>query len=216
MLGASMMGFGALVRAKGHAWFDVVISNLTAFALPGQVLLVELYEPDASLIAIWLAIAASSVRLMPMAVVFITAVRPKSSAHKIPMWKQLLLGHVIAITAWIYVLGKRDTYNREQLWPYANGFAWTMFFGVLPFAVFGYFADDLFPPVVALALFMFMPIYFATLFSAEWKHRGRLIAIVIGVLIGPPLHTIDPDWGLVATGLIAGTIAFLIDRKRDK
>ncbi|MGB0844930.1 MAG: AzlC family ABC transporter permease [Alphaproteobacteria bacterium] len=209
MLGASMMGFGALMRAKGHEWYEGIFSNLTAFALPGQVILIELYEPTASLIAIWLAVAASSVRLMPMAVVFITAVCPKGVA----MWKQLLLGHVIAITAWVYVLNKRDTLTRDQLWPYANGFAWTMFFGVLPFPVFGYFAGDIFPPVVAMAFLMFMPIYFATLFSAEWKHRGRFMAILLGAVLGPPLYTLDPNWGLIVTGLVSGTTAFLIDKR---
>ena len=33
MLGASMMGFGALVRAKGLSWVDALFSNFTAFPL---------------------------------------------------------------------------------------------------------------------------------------------------------------------------------------
>ena len=36
--------------------------------------------------------------------------------------------------------------------------------------------------------------------------------MALGALLGPGLHTLDPDWGLLTTGVIAGTAAFAGDR----
>jgi hypothetical protein len=34
----------------------------------------------------------------------------------------------------------------------------------------------------------------------------------LGVVLGPALHTVSHDWGLMLTGLIAGTVAFGADK----
>ena len=43
--------------------------------------------------------------------------------------------------------------------------------------------------------------------------RPAIIAILIGVPLGPIFHMVSPDWGLLATGLAGGTLAFWIHRK---
>ena len=37
---------------------------------------------------------------------------------------------------------------------------------------------------------------------------GRILALVVGALLGPPLHLVSADWGLLITGVLAGTLAF--------
>jgi len=48
--------------------------------------------------------------------------------------------------------------------------------------------------------------------DARDRDRARAWAMALGAVIGPALHTFDPDWGLLATGAIAGTAAFAGDR----
>jgi len=44
----------------------------------------------------------------------------------------------------------------------------------------------------------------------SWTNR---IAIGLGFLLGPLFFILDRDTSLLTTGLVAGTIAYLIDRK---
>ena len=55
------------------------------------------------------------------------------------------------------------------------------------------------------------PIYFMLVFVADARHRARILALVIGALAGPPLHLVSADWGLLITGVVAGSIAFAAD-----
>ncbi|HEY9548343.1 MAG TPA: branched-chain amino acid ABC transporter permease, partial [Kiloniellaceae bacterium] len=53
--------------------------------------------------------------------------------------------------------------------------------------------------------------YFMLVFVADARHRARVLALVAGALTGPPLHLLSPDWGLLLTGLVAGSLAFAAD-----
>jgi predicted branched-subunit amino acid permease len=68
------------------------------------------------------------------------------------------------------------------------------------------------PQYVTLGLVFLNPIYFMLIFVADFRQPERALALGLGAVAGPLLHLVDPDWGLLATGLIAGTAAFLIIR----
>jgi hypothetical protein len=48
--------------------------------------------------------------------------------------------------------------------------------------------------------------------AGDLRRRGKLAAVVLGAVLGPLLHRWNPDWGLLATGVLAGSLAFLVDR----
>ena len=56
------------------------------------------------------------------------------------------------------------------------------------------------------------PLYFLLLFLAEIASRPRLLALLFGAGLGPLFHLLTPDWGLLLSGLIAGSLAFALDR----
>jgi predicted branched-subunit amino acid permease len=64
---------------------------------------------------------------------------------------------------------------------------------------------------VTLGLVFLNPIYFMLVFVADARHRARILALVVGAVTGPPLHLVSPDWGLLATGVLAGSLAFAAD-----
>jgi hypothetical protein len=45
------------------------------------------------------------------------------------------------------------------------------------------------------------------------RERAGVIAVLIGASAGPLLHLASPEWGVPATGVFGGTLAFLLDRK---
>lgn len=39
-----------------------------------------------------------------------------------------------------------------------------------------------------------------------------VLSLACGALAGPFIHRIDPQWSVLVTGLVAGTIAYLLNR----
>ena len=58
---------------------------------------------------------------------------------------------------------------------------------------------------------MVNPIFFALVFIGL---RGRLVVIslICGAILGPLLHMVSAEWGLLLAGVGGGTLAFMIMR----
>ena len=69
------------------------------------------------------------------------------------------------------------------------------------------------PFYVSVSLVFLNPIYFVFVFSSV-RQRGCIIAVIIAALFGPILHKVVPDWGVPITGIVAGSLAFYLDRIR--
>ena len=52
-------------------------------------------------------------------------------------------------------------------------------------------------------------IYFGLIMS-NTLHPPYLLSFIFGCLLGAPMHLLTPEWGLVLSGTIAGTMAFII------
>ena len=68
------------------------------------------------------------------------------------------------------------------------------------------------PPAVTLGLVFINPLFFLLTFT-EVKPWINRIALMLGCIFGPIFFIIDRDTSLLTSGLIAGTIAYFIDRK---
>ena len=64
---------------------------------------------------------------------------------------------------------------------------------------------------VTLTLVFLNPVFF-TLVFADARGRAAIMAVLAGVVAGPLFHLLSPDWGLLLTGAVAGTGAYLTDR----
>jgi len=99
----------------------------------------------------------------------------------------------------------------EQRMPYLAYLGPALWAMCLVTTTLGFYLTGLLPGYVTLGLVFLNPIYFMLVFVADARHRARILALVVGALLGPPLHLVSPDWGLLATGVAAGTIAFGLD-----
>ncbi len=68
------------------------------------------------------------------------------------------------------------------------------------------------PAAVTLGLIFINPLFFLLTFT-EVKPWINRIALVMGCIFGPVFFMLDRDTSLLSSGLVAGTIAYLIDRK---
>ena len=81
-------------------------------------------------------------------------------------------------------------------------------------ALAGYFVAGALPPILAAALLFMTPIYFLLSLINTSKTFADRAALGLGAVIGPPMFMAAPGIDLMLTGLVAGTAAYLLGRRR--
>ena len=76
----------------------------------------------------------------------------------------------------------------------------------------GYLLAGALPDYVTLGLVFLNPIYFILLLGGEVRHRQGVLALLCGAAAGPLMHLLTPQWGLLAAGVLGGTLAYGVDR----
>ena len=208
VLGASYVGFGSLVRELGLSLPAGLLSTATTWALPGQVALVELYATGASLVTIFIAVAMTNARMMPMTMTLLPVLRLPTRRT----WRIYLASHLIAVTGWAVAMLRCPDLPPEQRLSFFVGFAGTLLVSSLAGTAIGFFLSGIVPPAVSLGLVFVNPIYFMLLFLGDLRARSRLLALLFGAGLTPVVHALAPTWGLFITGVVAGAAAFFLNR----
>lgn len=206
VMAASYLGFGSLVRASGLSLGQGLFSTFSAWALPGQIALVELYAAGASWLAVVTAVALTNLRLLPLVLSLLPRLRHPGG----PLWLDLATAHLIAVTSWVLGMRRCPDLPVERRLPYFLGVATLLWGASLTATAGGYLLAGWVPERVSLGLVFVNPIYFLLiLFPVGPARRVQVVALCLGGLLGPAFHLLDRDWGLLATGLAAGSIAYL-------
>jgi hypothetical protein len=61
-----------------------------------------------------------------------------------------------------------------------------------------------------------MPVYFLLSLLATSQSRMDVLALAIGCALAPVLYLVAPGFDLLATGLVGGTLAFLLGGRRGR
>lgn len=204
ILASSFVGFAALAVEAGITMAQAVFMTAVVWALPAKVVLVGAVLAGNGLAAAAFAVALSSVRLAPMVVVLVPELRGPRTRN----WVLYILSHFVAVTSWVFALQNVRKVPREfrTSW-YAGVGSSLIMLNMVVVALVYLVADDL-PPIVSAALFMLTPIYFLTSLWASARERAGHVAMVAGLLLGPLFHLVIPDFSLLATGIVGGTIAY--------
>jgi predicted branched-subunit amino acid permease len=210
VLGASYLGFGALVRQSHLDLPQGLTSTIFSWALPGQIALIEVYAAGGTLLSAALAVLLTNARLLPMVASLMPLLRAGETTS--PRLRHYLIAHLIAITGFAIAMQRAPGMVPAQRLPFYEGFTITLWLATIVATALGYFLAGWVPLPVTLGFVFLNPLYFMLVFVADLRHRLRGWALILGAVLGPILHLLDPEWGLLATGLIAGSLAFLIDK----
>jgi predicted branched-subunit amino acid permease len=210
MLGASYVGFGSFVRDNGLGLDLALFSTLTAWALPGQLAMVELYLAGAPLLAIALAVALANMRLAPMTTVMLPVVKLEGRSA----WRHYAAANWVAITCWALTMLHTPAIPREQRLAWFMGCALVLWSASLIGCVIGYIAAGALPTPISLALVFLNPLYFMLLCLQDLKQRSRALAMLLGALFCAVLHPFVPDWSLLIAGIVGGTAGYLLGQRR--
>jgi predicted branched-subunit amino acid permease len=207
VLFAGMVGFGAMGRTNGlDIWFTT-FTSFFMFALPGQVVLLEMATTGSSVLAIALAVTLTSTRFITMTVTLFPQFHHKDRNRSL-----YASVHLLAMTAWAISMREFHSIETKHRLGYFLGLGLLCWLISIPGTILGYLLAGLVPVPVTLGLIFINPLFFLLTFT-EVKPWINRIAIGLGCIFGPIFFLLDRDTSLLAAGLVAGTLAYLIDRK---
>lgn len=205
-MAAAFLGFGAIANEVGlDLWQGLVATGIVAL-IPAQMAMADLYQHGAGLTAIMLAVAFIGARLMPMSMALMPMLREGARRPGILYFAAFPL----ASTSWTYAMRRCPDLPPDQRLPYFLAFAWSNVGIILVATSLGYVLADRVSPAVTGPLILVTPIFFMLLFIAESPHRSGLFALALGVPTAPLIHMVTPEWSLLLTGLVAGTLGFVL------
>ncbi len=207
VLFAGMVGFGAMGRTHGFDAWMTGLTSLLMFALPGQVVMLEMFISGSSLLAIGFAVTLTSTRFVTMVVTLFPQLHRRDRNPLLYLWV-----HMLAMTAWAVSMREFPRMRPQHRLNYFIGLALPCWLISPLGTVLGYYVAGWVPTPVTLALVFINPLFFLLTFT-DVKAWGNRFAIGLGCLLGPVFFMLDADSSLLLTGLVGGTAAYLIDRR---
>lgn len=210
VLTASAMGFGALARDLGFSIWHAGYLSIVFYALPAQVVVLDQLGRGLSLVAAAFAVTLTGVRLLPMTVTLMPMLRDPKGRR----WLEVIAVHFVAVTAWLEGLKRLSSVPQELRLFHFLGFGLGFMGCTVAGAMAGFLLAGLVPPAISAALLFTTPIYFVLSLIASSRTRADVLAIGLGIALGPPVFVLLPGFDLLIAGIIGGTIAWWVDRRR--
>jgi len=207
VLFAGMVGFGAMGKTNGFDLWFTTSTSFFMFALPGQVVLLEMAITGSSVLAIALAVTLTSTRFITMTVTLFPQFHQRDRNRSL-----YASVHLLAMTAWAISMREFHGIETRHRLSYFVGLGLLCWLISVPGTILGYYLAGMVPAPITLALVFINPLFFL-LTLTEVKPWINRIALLLGSILGPIFFMIERDTSLLTSGLIAGTIAYLIDRK---
>jgi predicted branched-subunit amino acid permease len=203
------LGIGALAHEFGFSLTWMIMSTLLVWAAPAQVILISTLG-SATLAEVALAVTLSSVRFLPMVAALLPMLKQTGTRQR----HLLLPMHLTAISVWVEGMRLLPTRPRAERIAFYNGLGLGLILAAVMASAFGFYLAARLPPLFAATLLFFTPM--ALLMSAS-RSRTLLdrLAFALGLVIWPIVAAQKIGLDLMWTGLIAGSIAYLVHWIRE-
>jgi predicted branched-subunit amino acid permease len=209
VLAAGYIGYGALAYENGYSVWLAMLATATIWALPGQLILIELHALGAAAFAIVLAAVMSGARFLPMTLSLLPVMRDSRYGRPVVYG----VAHLIAMTSWAWTMRRCPELPQQQRLPYFTGFAAVCVMVSVASCPVGFYLSGAFPPLVRLGFVFLTPVYFLVIMIGDVRTRLAAAALVCGALAGPLFHLLSPQWSVLLSGFVGGTAAYLIQKK---
>jgi predicted branched-subunit amino acid permease len=178
------------------------------WAMPAQLILVEMHSAGAALAALLISVVLSSARFLPMTVTLM----PHVVHERHPRWHYYAAAHLLSITGWTMAMVRFPSIPLAQRLPWLFGFTSVCIAGAVAATAVGYLVADGLTPLVKLGLVFLAPVYYLLVMLSGARERLAALALAGGAACGPVAWIYSPDWSVLAGGLAGGTLTYYIDR----
>ena len=208
-LGACFIALGALLKDAGFNLQQSAASSLFTYALPGQLVMAESLLVGASIVNIFIAVWLVNFRLYPMTVSLFPLLVHKSQ----PKWKYYLSSHFLAVSSWLIAKESYKKINKKHRIDFWIGIGIGTWSTAILMTIVGYLSAEYLNKDMLIGLAIVNPVYFFCMMIGAMKNLSISIAVILGTILGPLIYLYSTEWSLLFAGLIAGTIAFIFEKK---
>jgi hypothetical protein len=126
---------------------------------------------------------------------------------------EALAAHFIAISTWIEGHRRLPHIPIALRLPFHLGAGVAMACMMLSGTIAGYLLVAGVPALVTAALLFMTPLYFILSLIATSRSAMDFAAVAIGCGLSPILYLVMPGFDLLATGLVGGTLAYIVGKR---
>jgi predicted branched-subunit amino acid permease len=206
------IGYGALAHDYGFSVGWAMLSTVLQWAGPAQVILVTGLGPGAIVVETAIAVALSSVRLLPIVVALLPIVRREDTRA----WQLLIPVHFMAVSVWVEAMRHAPALPRAHRISFCNGVGLALLSLGTVFTAVGYYLQAALPALFGAAAMFITPISFLTSTARNARLLLEKAALGLGLAIAPALAFSGIGFDLLWTGVIAGTLAYGLHRLRRR
>lgn len=210
ILMGAFAGFSGLARDAGFSLAQTEFMILTVWALPSKVVLTGAVTSGSSLFATFIAVALSSVRLMPMTM----AIIPEMKTDKTRGWVLYFVSHFIAVTGWVMALERFGSIPRDKRTAFFSGLVAILLLSNMIVTAITFQVAGLMSPIYSAALVFVTPLYFLFSLWGSARELSGHLAMVVGLMLTPIFHWLLPQVDILVTGIVGGALAYLVGRIR--
>jgi predicted branched-subunit amino acid permease len=208
VLFGTYIGIGALSHDLGFGIGWTLAATVLIWAAPGQVILISALGSGAPLLEAAVAVGVSGVRFLPMVVSLLPLLKGRNTRT----WHLIAPAHFTAVSVWIEAMRLLPALPREGRVAFYNGLSVGLLAPTIVGTLVGFYLAGELPPLFAAALLFLTPMSFLASVARNSRDLVDRLALAFGLVIGPAIAFAGIDFDLVWTGLIAGTLAYGIDR----
>ncbi len=205
----TMLGFGSFSQRAGFELEMAIAASMLIWGLPGQLVMADLSAAGQPILVIVFACSLANARFLPMVVSFL----PMISRADTKLSQLILDAQLLSINSWAMCLREFPDVEPNYRRQYFVIFASVILFAGLAGTVVGHVGSVVLPHALVLGFIFASPLFFALVLSAVPSFSYR-VAMIAGCVIMPLMHYWLPSFDLLLSGLIGGSIAFLIDREK--
>lgn len=200
-MAVTFLAFGAAGAAAGFGLPWALAASLGVYGMAGQVVLLGAAAGPPLPAA--LGATAANARFFPMALAIAPWLGPRR-------WWALPF---LAITPWAAAMRVLPGLPADRRLGWFLGFGLASWLTAGLATGLGFLAAPWLSASALAALVFANPLYFALLLAAEAKSPAPRRAILAGAATAPAALLLPAGWGLLAAGLLGGTLAFLLGRR---
>ena len=202
------VGIGALAHDLGFSLPWALGTTLLVWAAPNQVILISALGAGMAPLAAALAVSLSGVRLLPMVVSLLPLVKTPGVRTR----TLILPAHLTAISVWVEGLRLLPAQPRARRIAFYNGLGVGLLASASAGTAAGFHLAANLPVLFAAALLFLTPASFLMSGYGSSRYMVDRLALGLGLAVGGALALLNVAFDLVWTGLIAGTLAWLVSR----
>jgi predicted branched-subunit amino acid permease len=211
VLVGTYIGYGALSHDLGFSLGWALVSTMVMWAGPAQVIIVTTLGSGSTLIQAAIAVALSSMRLLPMVVALLPLIKTPRTGYR----HLLLPAHFTAISVWVESLRLVPGLPREQRVHFCNGLGVGLMSPALLATIVGYVLAAQLPTLFAAAVLFLTPMSFFVSTLRNSRELVDRLAFGLGLVLAPLFAVAKFELDLLLAGLVAGSLAYGVHRLRE-